>query len=67
MLYPTDEEAGYPEPPVCPLCHQRCDTIYRTDDGTIVGCDRCWTTSRKRSAVALRWFIQSICRKDCAW
>lgn len=37
MLYPTDEEAGYPEPPVCPLCHQRCDTIYRTDDGTIVG------------------------------
>ena len=41
MLYPTDEEAGYPEPPVCPLCHQRCDTIYRTDDGTIVGCDRC--------------------------
>ena len=41
MVYPTDEEAGYPEPPVCPLCHQRCDTIYRTDDGTIVGCDRC--------------------------
>lgn len=41
MLYPTDEEAGYSEPPVCPLCHQRCDTIYRTDDGTIVGCDRC--------------------------
>ena len=27
----------------------------------------CWTTSRKRSAVALRWFIPSICRKDCAW
>lgn len=40
MLYPTDEEAGYPEPPVCPLCHQRCDTIYRADDGTIVDCDR---------------------------
>lgn len=41
MLYPADEEAGYPEPPVCPLCYQRCDTIYRTDDGVIVGCDRC--------------------------
>lgn len=24
-----------------PLCHQRCDTVYRTDDGVIVGCDRC--------------------------
>lgn len=24
-------------------------------------------TSRKRSAVASRWFIPSICRKDCAW
>lgn len=22
---------------------------------------------RKRSAVASRWFIPSICRKDCAW
>ena len=38
---PTDEEAGYPEEPCCPLCHERCDTIYRTDDGAIVGCDRC--------------------------
>ena len=38
---PTDEEAGYPEEPRCPLCHERCDTIYRTDDGAIVGCDRC--------------------------
>lgn len=34
-------EAGYPDPPVCPICHQRCDTIYRAEDGTIVGCDRC--------------------------
>lgn len=42
MLYPrTDAEAGYLEPPVCPLCYQRCDTIYRADDGTIVGLDRC--------------------------
>lgn len=42
MLYPrTDAEAGYLEPPVCPLCYQRCDTIYRADDGTIVGSDRC--------------------------
>ena len=42
MLYPrTDAEASYPDPPVCPICHQRCDTIYRADDGTIVGCDRC--------------------------
>lgn len=42
MLYPrTDAEAGYLDPPVCPLCHQRCDTVYRTDDGVIVGCDRC--------------------------
>lgn len=42
MLYPrTDAEAGYLEPPVCPLCYQRCDTIYRADDGTIVGWDRC--------------------------
>ena len=38
MLYPrTDAEAGYR----CPLCHERCDTIYRTNDGVIVGCDRC--------------------------
>ena len=35
---PTDEEAGYPEEPRCPLCHERCDTVYRTDDGVIVGC-----------------------------
>ena len=42
MLYPrTDAEAGYPDPPVCPICHQRCDTIYRAEDGTIVGCDHC--------------------------
>ena len=37
----TDAEAGYPDPPVCPICHQRCDTIYRAEDGTIVGCDHC--------------------------
>lgn len=41
LFDPTDEEAGYPEEPRCPLCHERCDTIYRTDDGAIVGCDRC--------------------------
>ena len=42
MLYPrTDAEAGYTDPPVCPICHNWCNTIYRTNDGTIVGCDRC--------------------------
>lgn len=42
MLYPrTDAEAGYPEPPMCPLCRHRCDTIYRDSDGVIVGCDHC--------------------------
>lgn len=30
-----------PDPPVCPLCNHRCDTIYRDSDGVIVGCDCC--------------------------
>ncbi len=29
MLYPrTDAEAGYPDPPVCPICYHLCDTVY---------------------------------------
>lgn len=39
MLYPTDEQAGYPEQPICPICGRVCDTVYK-DDRDVVGCDR---------------------------
>ncbi len=35
--YPGDE----PEQPVCPVCGQECETIYRAQDSEIVGCDMC--------------------------
>lgn len=44
MLYPTDEQAGYPEQPCCPVCHEHCDTIYYAG-AEIVGCDRCIDTA----------------------
>lgn len=41
------EQTGYPdgkepEIPICPMCGQEADDIYRnTDNGEIVGCDNC--------------------------
>lgn len=36
----------YPEPPevkvpVCPVCGEECDTLYRDNSGSVVGCDNC--------------------------
>ena len=25
----------------CPVCERLCETIYETEDGDVVGCDRC--------------------------
>lgn len=40
------EETGYPdrrkdEEPICPMCGERCDTIYKDNSNEIVGCDEC--------------------------
>ena len=40
------EETGYPdrrrdEEPTCPICGERCDTIYKDQYGEVVGCDEC--------------------------
>lgn len=36
---------GYPtehmEQPICPLCFQECETIYKNEYGEILGCDVC--------------------------
>ena len=41
------ENTGLPpwgrEQPVCPVCGEGCDTIYRNADGDTVGCNRCIT------------------------
>ena len=29
------------EYPVCPVCGSECDTVYRQDNGEIVGCEEC--------------------------
>lgn len=43
------ERTGYPdgkEPPhpVCPVCGEECDTIYKSRSGIIAGCDVCIVT-----------------------
>lgn len=40
---------GYPrgveeKEPVCPECGQPCDTIYKNNDGIVIGCDNCVST-----------------------
>ena len=30
-----------PESPVCPVCGQECETLYRTRADEIVGCENC--------------------------
>lgn len=40
------ERTGYPdgkEPkePICPVCREKCETIYRGFYGSIIGCDIC--------------------------
>lgn len=32
-------------PPICPVCGEECDTLYRDNFGNIVGCDNCITSS----------------------
>jgi hypothetical protein len=39
-------QTGYPDrrkddEPICPMCGDRCDTIYKNREGEIVGCDEC--------------------------
>lgn len=31
--------------PVCPICGQECETIYRDENHVIVGCDECVSTA----------------------
>lgn len=31
------------EEPICPECGKTCDTIYRNQEGDIVGCNECLT------------------------
>ena len=40
--YPDGKEPEYPH---CPVCGEETDTIYKSKDGDIVGCDNCITTS----------------------
>lgn len=40
------EETGYPDrredkEPTCPICGGGCDTIYKNNEGDIVGCNDC--------------------------
>lgn len=38
------EATGYPhedKSPICPVCGETCDTIYRGKDGDAVGCNKC--------------------------
>ena len=52
MLIPDDpiircaEETGYapwnqPEYPICPVCGNECEKVYKDSYGEIVGCDEC--------------------------
>ena len=34
-----------PEMPECPICGEECNSFYVRDDGEIVGCDRCISTT----------------------
>lgn len=36
--YPDDKE---PEYPICPVCGEETDTVYRNQTGEIVGCSEC--------------------------
>lgn len=40
------EQTGYPdrrrdEEPICPICGEATDTMYKNQDGEIVGCGEC--------------------------
>lgn len=41
------ELTGYPDGreviPICPVCGEQCETIYKDTWGDIVGCDQCIT------------------------
>ena len=36
---PLEPEEG--RMPLCPVCGQECEWVFRDDAGTIVGCDNC--------------------------
>ena len=41
------ERTGYPEEPrrpICPICGEECDTVFKTAWGAVVGCDNCLTS-----------------------
>lgn len=38
MVLADPEPERYPE---CPLCDEECQTIYRSCDGDILGCEHC--------------------------
>ena len=51
--YPDDE----PDPVICPVCGDECDTIYADQNGEVFGCERCvmkqdaweWAEERKEA------------------
>lgn len=40
--YPDGKEPTYPR---CPICGEECETIYKSKDYEIVGCDCCIRTT----------------------
>ena len=36
--YPDGKEPEYPH---CPVCSKECETVYKTKDYEIIGCDLC--------------------------
>lgn len=52
------EKTGYPDGktpkvPICPVCHNVCDTVYVDQNQEIIGCDECLTAKDA-------WDIESI-------
>lgn len=42
------EATGYPAEvkwPRCPICGQECETLYKSKNGAVVGCDECIETA----------------------
>ncbi len=53
----TMNNMPFEEPlPLCPVCGQECETVYR-QDGTIIGCERCTKVESAEDAKECYWYI----------